>query len=55
MLSDGAGIAALVMLSVKGRFMVRLVHLASYSNLRGDNRPRLPNTPGVSRERYRSA
>lgn len=54
MLGDRAGIAALVALSVKGHFVVSLIHLTSHPNLRGDDTGGLPNTPVVSRERYRS-
>lgn len=53
-LGDRAGIGALVALSVKGDFMVSLVHLTSHPDLRDDDTGVLPNTPGVSRERYRS-
>lgn len=53
-LGDGGGrIAALVVLSVKGHFMVSLGQLTSHPNLRGDDTGGLPNTPGVSRERCR--
>lgn len=41
-------------LSVKGCFVVSLVHLTSHPNLRGGNTEGLPNTAGVGRERYRS-
>lgn len=41
-------------LSVKGHLVGSLVPLTSHPNLRGDDIGGLPNTPGVSRERYRS-
>ena len=53
MLGDRAGVANLLALPVKGHFMVSLVHLTSHPNLRGDDTGGLPNTPGVSRERFR--